>query len=136
MGTKQVICDTDVMIDFFDESQKRHVATKIIIEEIIGIDNIVISAITKMEMMLGAVNKVDLRKINKKLHRFNLALLNDDISIKAIELIDKYHLSHGLAMPDGLIASTAIITNLELFTYNVKDYKFIKELQLFTITNI
>ncbi len=135
METKKIICDTDVMIDFFDENKKRHLVTKNIIEEVIGIDNVVISAVTKMEMMVGATNKIDLRTINKKLQRFHIALINDNISIMAFELIEKYYLSHGLVMPDGLIASTAIITDLELFSYNIKDYKFIKGLKLFKIDN-
>jgi len=135
METKKIICDTDVMIDFFDENKKRHLVTKKIIEEVIGIDNVVISAVTKMEMMVGATNKMDLRTINKKLQRFHIALINDNISVMAFELIEKYYLSHGLVMPDGLIASTAIITNLELFSYNIKDYKFIKDLKLFKIDN-
>jgi predicted nucleic acid-binding protein len=51
----------------------------------------------------------------------------------AIELIKTYRLSHGLAIPDALIAATAIITELELFTYNQRDFRFISGLKLFSI---
>jgi hypothetical protein len=72
-----------------------------------------------------------LNKINKAIGRFNIALFNDDITLKAFALLQKYALSHGLTLPDSIIASTAIVTGLELFTYNIKDYRFISELSLF-----
>lgn len=131
MATKKVICDTDVMIDYWDEKQSRHAQTKINLERNIGLDNVVLSAITKMELMLGATSKSDLNKINKKLERFNIALLNNEITLKAFDLLQTYYLSHGLTLPDCVIASTSIITELELFTYNIKDYKFISQLTLF-----
>jgi predicted nucleic acid-binding protein len=128
---EKVICDTDVMIDFWDETNSKHVDTVVLLEDKIGLSNIVLSAITKMELLLGATNKKDLARINKQLTRFNIALINDDITLKSLSLVQKHSLSHGLSLPDSLIASTAIITGLPLFTYNVKDYKFLSELTLY-----
>lgn len=56
MEEKLIICDTDVLIDFFDTTKPRHQNTKNIIENQISLENIVISAITKMELLLGAAN--------------------------------------------------------------------------------
>ena len=134
MAKKKIICDTDVMIDFWDLTNARHANTKIILEENIELDNVLLSAITKMELLLGATNKQDLAKIKKNLQRFDLALLDSAITIKAFELLEKYHLSHGLALPDCIIAATAIITDLELFTYNLKDYRFISGLKIHNIS--
>jgi predicted nucleic acid-binding protein len=131
MAKKQVVCDTDVMIDYWDISSKRHMNTKHIVENEIGLNNVMISAITKMELLMGASNKAEETKIKKKLLRFNTALLNSDITTEAIDLFEHYRLSHGLAIPDCLIAATAKVMNLELFTYNLKDYKFINKLGLF-----
>ncbi len=131
MATEKIVCDTDVMIDYWDASQSRHAETKTILERTIGLDNVVLSAITKMELMTGATNKADLARISKKLERFNIALLNGDITLKSFELLHSYYLSHGLSLADSMIASTAIIADLELFTYNVRDYKFISQLSLF-----
>lgn len=128
---KKIVCDTDVMIDYWDLSNPRHSQTKSILEDIITLDNVVLSAITKMELMLGATNKRELKKIAEKLHRFDIALISNEITAKAMILLSNYHLSHGLAIPDCLIASTAIIAEMELFTYNIRDYKFIQELNLF-----
>ena len=131
MAKDKIICDTDVMIDYWDENQARHIQTKKILENNIGLSNIVLSAITKMELLMGASNKSDQSKINKKLERFNIALINNDVTLRALELIQSYKLSHGLSIPDSLIASTALITDLELFTYNTKDFKFISGLRIF-----
>ncbi|NLO49672.1 MAG: type II toxin-antitoxin system VapC family toxin [Bacteroidales bacterium] len=126
-----IICDTDVLIDYFDKNQIRHQSTKNIIDNRISLDNVVISAITKMELLLGASNKTEIVLIDKFVKRFGLLFLNDKISEKAIKLILSYRLSHGLAIADSLIAATSIITQLELFPYNSKDFRFIKGLQLF-----
>ena len=133
MAKIKVVCDTDVMIDYWDVSSKRHSQTKTIIEDKIGLDNIVISAITKMELLMGASNKTEESIIKKKLGRFNIALINNDITILAIELFETYRLSQGLAIPDCFIGSTARILNLELFTYNLKDFRYMSELKLFEI---
>jgi predicted nucleic acid-binding protein len=133
MEKKKIVCDTDVMIDYWDVRSKRHLQTKKILEEEIGLDNIVISSITKMELLIGANNKAEESKIKKKLFRFNLALINNEISLEALLLFETYRLSHGLSIPDCFIGSTAKILNLELFTYNLKDYKFINNLKLYKL---
>jgi len=45
--------------------------------------------------------------------------------------MEEYSLSHRLSIPDALIASTAIVNDLELFTLNLKDFRFIKGLKLY-----
>ncbi len=97
----------------------------------IKLDNVVLSAITKMELMLGAVNKTDMAKITKKLSRFNIALISDDITLQAFDLLQNYRLSHGLSLPDSIIAATALIADLDLYTYNTKDFKFTSQLKLY-----
>ena len=67
MAKEKIICDTDVLIDYFDGYQSRHADTKSIIEQKIGLENILISSITKMELLSGANNKEELQIIQKKL---------------------------------------------------------------------
>lgn len=86
-----------------------------------------------MELLLGATNKADLNAINKKLNRFSVLLINEAINLRAINLVHAYRLSHGLALADSMIAATAIQTELELFTYNTKDFRFISKLDLYIV---
>jgi predicted nucleic acid-binding protein len=133
MGKKQVVCDTDVLIDYFDISNLRHSKCCEILENQIGLDNIILSAITFLEIQSGARNKSEQNKIRKKLARFNMALLSAEITTQAIDLFEKYRLSHGLAIPDCLISSKAVVLDVELFTFNVKDYRFIDSVKLYEI---
>ena len=44
--------------------------------------------------------------------------------------MDEYALSHGLEIPDALIAATAEIHGLVLITGNIADYRFLPGLHL------
>ncbi len=57
--------------------------------------------------------------------------LNDVNSTLFIDLMSRYSLSHKASIPDMLIAATAISHELELYTLNSKDFKFIPELNLY-----
>lgn len=76
----KVICDSDVLIDYWDNTRNRHLATKHIINNIIGVDKVLISAISYMELMVGVKNKQDLIRIQKNLKNFNFILLNETIT--------------------------------------------------------
>jgi len=130
MAAQKIICDTDVLIEFFDENKTRHSETAATIEKI-GMDNMLISAISKMEVIKGTRHKEHSQQVAKKLKRLDTILLSPEITIRTIELLNTYHLSHGLAIPDALIAATSLETGLKLFTYNVRDFKFIKGLNLY-----
>lgn len=45
-------------------------------------------------------------------------------------LIEKFSKSHGLQIPDALIAATALELGLPLSTANLKDFQYIPDLQL------
>jgi predicted nucleic acid-binding protein len=46
--------------------------------------------------------------------------------------METYSLSHKLSIPDALIASTALVYNLDLYTLNLKDFRFIEGLNLYS----
>ena len=86
MEKSHVICDTDVMIDYWDRNSNRYDKTKAILESSIGLNNVLLSLITKMELLLGAGNKSEESKIRKNLIRFNILLIDNRISKEAIRL--------------------------------------------------
>ena len=59
-----------------------------------------------------------------------------DISLRFLELMETYALSHRPGIPDMLIAATAIDHDLSLFTLNVKDFRYIPELEIYEETTI
>lgn len=93
-------------------------------------DYIEISAITYMELIQGARDKIQSQAIEKLLRALQVKIieLNEGISITSRMLIKQYSQSHGLNMGDALIAGTAIYTNSELLTANYKDFRYVNGL--------
>jgi predicted nucleic acid-binding protein len=83
-----------------------------------------------MELMIGCRNKVELRKAERFLRRFRVLPLSEESCDKAVDLLRQYRLSHGLMIPDALIAATAITLNQPFTCKNQRDYRFIRGLQL------
>ena len=121
-----VIVDTDVLID----AARDIVEAKNCLQQIEQRATLAVSAITQMELFVGCENKAELQKVEQFLSRFQIIALNERISEQAVELLRKYRLSHGLLIPDALIAATAIFFGVPLSTKNQKDYRFMIELML------
>jgi tRNA(fMet)-specific endonuclease VapC len=124
--TKIVLCDTDVMIEFYRGNPE-------VIAELreIGQENIALSYITVGELIFGAFNKRDLTKLKRSIEHLILLDIDNKTCTKFVNLISAYALSHRLAVPDGFIAATAIEYDVELFTLNKKDFRFIEGLRLY-----
>ena len=121
-----VLCDTNILIDL---SKREPDVVQTL--NAIGTANIQVSAITAGEFIFGALNKNDRTKILKALQAITVLPVNEGISGKGVELVTRYALSHTLAVPDALIAATALIHNLPLYTLNQKDFRFIEGLRLY-----
>lgn len=123
-----ILCDTNIIIEFLKNNQD-------IIQKIkqIGEESIYISTITAAELYFGALNKAELNIIRKRLEKLIHIPVNEKISDIFEDLMLKYSLSYKLAIPDAIIAATAIYYGLELYTLNVKDFKFIKGLKLYKL---
>lgn len=88
------------------------------------------SSVTMMELVVGAFNKQEVAKIRNAFDDMRVIQINDDISIKAVELITEYSKSHNLLIPDALIAASALVFDLPLFTRNVSDFRFLPGIKL------
>jgi predicted nucleic acid-binding protein len=78
-------------------------------------------------------NKAELAQIKRKIRFYDVVYINDIISKIAVSLIDKFHLSHGLKIPDAIIGATAVVHDIELYTYNIKDFSFIPNIRLYKL---
>ena len=114
-----ILCDTDIIIEFLKGRQN----LKEKFSEI-GYENIHISAITLMELYVGAFNKKEIKNIIKALSKLKVVHLSESISVRS------------LGLPDSIIASTAIEHQMALFTSNTKDFKFISTLELYKFKKI
>jgi len=121
-----ILCDTNIFIHAFNGDEATLAQL-----QIIGLKNIALSAVTLMELYQGMGDKIELAQMKKKCRYFDILHVNTEVSLLAIELIANFKLSHGLQIPDAIIGATAIVYNVPLYTYNVKDFKFMPNIKLY-----
>ncbi|RLA06834.1 MAG: type II toxin-antitoxin system VapC family toxin [Gammaproteobacteria bacterium] len=117
-----IFVDTNILIEYL----KGDTAT---IDKI-GFENICVSDIILMELYQGAKNKSDLAFIKKSLAGIYIVATDNDIISLAKNLLELYNLSHNAKIYDCIIASTTIIYDLKLLTYNKKDFQYIDNIRL------
>jgi len=122
--TDYLLCDTCVIIDFM--SGRSHELDELIASN----TTLFINSIIEMELLQGARNNVELRRIEKKLTAFRLLNMQQIIFDLATQFIRDYRLSHGLLLPDAVIGATAIYYQTPLFTYNRKDFGYLPSIVL------
>lgn len=120
-----VICDTNVFIRLFagDPEVENELLR-------IGHSQVLLPSIAAMELYSGMGNKKELEQIVKKLKHYNILHINDLASKKAMDLLLQFRLSQALSIPDALIGGMAIVYDLELYTYNIKDFRFMPGIRL------
>jgi len=96
-----------------------------------NIPEIAVCDVVRAELYYGARNKQDLQEIITDLEEFSVFPLTQQISELAVNFVKTYCLSHKLEFADALIAATAILHNVELYTLNRKDFVFIPNLRLY-----
>ncbi|HRO89776.1 MAG TPA: type II toxin-antitoxin system VapC family toxin [Promineifilum sp.] len=121
-----ILCDTNILIEFYKNNPEINAVLRSA-----GHTNLAVSIITQAELYFGALNKNELESIQRHLALITCIQVSESISHRFIRLMESYSLSHKLAIPDALIAATAIENELALYTLNRRDFRFIQNLQLF-----
>ena len=81
-----------------------------------------------VECIQGSKSNREKQIIEKYLQSFPLLPITPVSSSLTIKLIRKYSNSHGLLLPDALIAATALENDLAIITFDIDDFKFIEGL--------
>jgi len=124
---EKILIDTDVFIDFLRGHKKR------ILDFFKRIDNkelIVLTTILNViELYSGEdiKNKNKLFALEKVLSHFQIIF----ISLSSAKLAGSLRLKYKLGLADAVIAACAIESRAKLFTFNLKDFGKIKELEIF-----
>jgi hypothetical protein len=117
----QFLPDTNVFSKIFGNN--------LLVKQFVESLDAAIDATIYIECLQGSKSNREKRVIEKYLMRFPLLPITSASSIRAIELIRNYSNSHGLMLPDALIAATALENDLAVVTYNIDDFKFIQGLK-------
>ena len=120
-----MIIDTDVLIWYLrgNENAKKMIYANIPFK---------ISVINYLELIQGIENKKELKLLQNFINKYSIEIihLNDNISARAMFLVEDYFLSHSLEIADAIIASTALENHEIILASNDKHYKFIPNLLL------
>ncbi|MGD9128984.1 MAG: type II toxin-antitoxin system VapC family toxin [Candidatus Woesebacteria bacterium] len=117
------LVDTSLLINLLRSSKK----------EIVFFErekDLYLSYVVVGELLQGVRNKKELRKIKKLTKLFTILWGSTSLEKRALKLIERHFLTHGIGFFDALIAATALEYNLTLITHNKKHFRFIKGLQL------
>jgi len=118
LGNKRVFLDTCVVIEYLKDNLTLNKA------------NCYINHIILMELYIGAKNKQDLKEIKAKLQGFKLLETNPEIINLSTQVIEHFALSHNAKIQDAIIASTCLVNNLPIATYNIRDFRYIPNLEI------
>ena len=121
---EKIVCDTNILIEILKGDDKTVRKTESLEGELS------ISSISVMELFYGAFDKAEQRKLERFVALFRIVHVDQSISRRATELVRRYAKSHGLDIPDSLIAATAMESGAKLLTYNIRDFRFIERLSL------
>jgi len=95
-------------------------------------DEVLISAVTYMEVVQGARNKRELNAFKKALVLWEARVvpINETISYHAMFFVESYYLSHSVCLADALIAASAKERGEPLLTGNIKHYSVIPDIEI------
>lgn len=120
-----ILVDTSILIDYL---RRRPDAVAFV--DTAGKSSLAINTVIAMELYQGALNKQEFVAIQKELQGFFMLPVNEPISRLALQVSQTYALSHHIGLSDTFIAATALIYDIELRTYNLKDFRFIPRLRV------
>ncbi|MDE0314165.1 MAG: type II toxin-antitoxin system VapC family toxin [Candidatus Poribacteria bacterium] len=89
-----------------------------------------ISIVSAMELIVGCRNKLEMKELQKFFQKCTFLPVTATISQIAFQLMQSFYLSHGLTLPDALIAATAIEHDLTLYTRNTRHFRMIPQLKI------
>ena len=120
-----MIIDTDVLIWYLRGNRN---ARKIVDENV----PFKISVINYMELLQGMKDKSELHIFQKYLSEWSIKIIqvSENISSRAMFLVEDYCLSHTMEFGDAIIAATALEYHEIILTANEKHYGFIPNIQI------
>jgi len=92
--------------------------------------NSVVCSTVYIKCLQGSKSNREKSGIKKYLQTFTVFYKTEEISRRAVALIDRYSNTHGLMLADAQIAAVCLEYDLTLVTYNTKDFQFIAGLKI------
>lgn len=123
---KPALIDTDILID---ASRGVELAGRFLNDRQQG-PGLIVSVVSAMELIAGCRNAGQLAGVRQFLTQCEVLPLNEAISERARKAMESYVLSHGILLPDALIAATALEAGIPIFTRNTRHFTMISDLEV------
>jgi predicted nucleic acid-binding protein len=125
-GSATGLIDTNVLID---ASRGLAAATAFLAAQQAA-GGIRISVISAMELVAGCRNATELARVQEFLASVTVLPVTEAVSTRALQFMESYFLSHGLNIPDALIAATAGEYGITLYTRDFRHFQMIPALTI------
>lgn len=89
-----------------------------------------VSGVVAMELVIGCGSKAELKHTEKFLGLFTVTRPGAADFVSAYSLLAQYRFTTGLSIPDCLIAAQTIHQSATLFSFNIKHFRVIQELNV------
>jgi len=123
MAEPDVLLDSDVLIEILRGTPEAGTWLQAHTDWVIGIPVIV-----RMEILQGARDKREQQTLTRELRQFPVVHLEDGDSERALSWFEAFYLSHSTGIMDCLIATVAVRLDRPLYTFNLKHYRPLGEL--------
>lgn len=118
-----ILVDTNIVIEFLRGSSNAAAWLNALDE------HPAISAISILELYAGARSQRDERDIVAVRQKLTCLPIGEEIGERAGSIMRHFHKSHGIDIPDALIAATAEHHGLKLATLNIKHFPMFPKLK-------
>ncbi len=107
----KAVVDTNILIDYLNGSNKAR-------RELDSFDEIYISLITWMEILVGVAEEAEESEIREFLRRFHVHPVDEGVAERAVGI----RRTQNLRLPDAIIWATAQQLGILLVTRNTRDF--------------
>src|SRR5687767_4972770 len=111
MASMKAVIDTNILIDYLNGSQKAK-------QELDAFEELYISLITWMEILVGADEGEEDSKIREFLRRFRVHPVDEGVAERAVDIRRR----EKMRLPDAIIWATAQQLGTLLVTRNMRDF--------------
>ena len=130
---KKCLVDTSVLIALLRKNEN----AKLALDNLVA-NNTYICDITFLEILSGCSTAEKREYALDSLEEYKLLKNNEKVSDKSMQLMKRYCVQHSgqpiLRLADCLIAAFAIYHQIELLTFNKKDFDFIQGISIYSLS--
>jgi tRNA(fMet)-specific endonuclease VapC len=118
MRDSEILVETTILVDYL----RRSLAAADYLDASRAKANLICSAVTYAELLVGSRSRAELRAIDQLVARFQIEPIVTDDSVRGLKWLRKYYQAHGVGFHDCLLGAAAARLRVPLATLNEKHF--------------